>query len=121
MKAILIDPDNKTVREVETTGHLNDIYRLLDCHMVECPITYSNGDTIYVNEEAWMEFNEDEPAGGWMFNGFSYSILGKALIVGNNEEGESADVRTPVSVILNQIHWSSPKYMLTQGIAMGLV
>lgn len=121
MKAILIDPDNKTVREVETTGLLNDIYRLLDCSMVECPVTYPNGDTVYCNEEAWMEFKEDEPAAGWMFNGFSYSILGKALIVGNNEEGESAEVKTRLSVIVNQIHWSSPESMLKQGIAMGMV
>jgi hypothetical protein len=121
MKAILINPDTKEVTQVETTGQLKDIYRLLNCHMIEAPITYANRDVLYCNEEAWLEFNEDAPQAGWMFNGFEYGILGKSMIIGMDDEGNEADHKTNINVIINQIHWLSTGYMVRQGEAMGLV
>lgn len=50
MKGYLIDPFAKTVTEVETTGELNDIYRLTDCDIIEA-IYLPKGDHIYVDEE----------------------------------------------------------------------
>jgi hypothetical protein len=122
MKAILIDPINRQVSQVETTGDLKDIYKHLNCSMIECPVTYPNGDTIYCDEEAWLTFKEEEPAEGWMFNGFSYAILGKAMIIGTDmNTGESKDAVTTTKAIESQIHWVTGQGMLRQGIAMGLV
>jgi len=34
MKAILIDPNKQTIELVESTGKLDDIYRLTECRMI---------------------------------------------------------------------------------------
>ena len=50
MRAILIDPAARSVTEVETTAALDDLYRLLDCSIVE-RIRLGPRHNLWVDEE----------------------------------------------------------------------
>ena len=81
-KAILIDSVNKEVREVEVTGGLKNIYKLLDCTLIEAG-TYLGSDCIYVDEEGVIAGKE---------NGFTIDdqlFVGSGLLVGTDEQGNS--------------------------------
>jgi len=96
MKAILIDPFKKEIREVQTDGTLSNIYQLLDCNMIESPVEYDNRDILYCDEEAWLYQKENIPLAGFKKPGWSYPILGKALIIGTDDNGESTDCKSKV-------------------------
>lgn len=121
MRAILIDPETKTVTEVQIDGSLHDIYKVLDCNMIEAPVRYPNGDFMYCDEEYWLTYNPEEAPCGFMFPNWRYAILGKALIVGSDDEGNDVDcVSNPAEFEVN-IVWRSPSDMVKQGIRMGMV
>jgi hypothetical protein len=123
MKVILIDPNTKTIQPLDVKwpeNHLKEIYKLLTCSMIECPIDYENGDTMYCDEEAWITAARyrGRPLAGFMFPDWSYAILGKALIVGSNEEGEDVDCKSAPEDFSN-IRWRNHEQMTNQGIEHG--
>ena len=118
MKAILIDPIKKTIEEVEHTGDIDSIYKLLDCSMFETPIHYPNDDVMYCDESAWLHIKE--PYAGFEFPGWSYAILGKGLIVGTNNEGEDVDCKSSINDF-KTIIWKSQEEMKRQGYNMGMI
>ena len=121
MKALLIDSKARTITAVEQ-NNLKDIYRLLHCDMVEAPVNFANGDTMYCDEEAWLKVSgeKDEDLNGFMIPGWSYSILGNALIVGTGEEGEDLPCKSDPADF-NNIIWRNQAYMYAQGEMMGLI
>ena len=120
MKALLINSQTRTITEVSYTGKLDDAYRLLNCAMIEAPVSFSNGDTMYCDEEAWLNVSEDDDLHGFMLPGWSYSILGNALIVGTSDEGEDVACKSEVKDFANTI-WRDHAYMIRQGEAMGMI
>ena len=120
MKAILINPYNNTILEVEHDGNLKSIYKLLDCSMIEAPVHYDNNDTMYCNENAWLEVEVDSILAGFMFPDYSYAILGKALIVGTDDEGNDVECKSNISDFDNII-WKNDNQMRNQGLSMGLL
>jgi len=118
MKAILIDPQNKSVTEVTVGKGLAAIYKMLDCSMIEAPVNYPNGDVMYCGEEAWLTYEETDT--GFMFPEWSYAILGKALIVGTTPNGNDRDCKSKVSDFKNII-WKTETQMYLQGKRMGMV
>ena len=118
MKAILIDPYKKEITIVEYTGELKNLYDLLECATVEAPIRYDNGDIMYCDEEAWI-FPKDTYA-GFDFKGWSYAILGKALVVGSGDEGEDVTcISQPED--FKDICWRDDIYMKHMGERMGIL
>ena len=55
-----------------------------------------------------------------MLPGWSYSILGNALIVGTGEEGEDLPCKSDPADF-NNIIWRNQAYMYAQGEMMGLI
>lgn len=105
MRAILIDPVNFTITEVQLPDDpekLNDeIYRLLDCETFEVPLIRDNGDSLFIDEEGRLR--EDFTTRGffalvdWPYEPY---LCGKALLIGTNEEGESLDVESTVEEVI---------------------
>jgi hypothetical protein len=120
IKAILIDPEHKRIREVQIERGLKGLYDILDCQMVEIPIHYPNGDIIYCNEEAWLEVDPKDLLFGFEFPDWDYPILGKSLIVGSDDEGEDVDCRTK-SDDLKEIIWRDNAFMRHTGIKIGMI
>lgn len=107
MKAYLIDSVEKTVKEVEYNGGLEEMYKLMGCSMVSAPIVYSNEDTMFADDEGL--YNPDNVKGSFKMKNWSYPIVGKVLVVGANEMGESVDVKTPIEYFTNGIIWIGEK------------
>ncbi|HAH22482.1 MAG TPA: hypothetical protein DCL77_01730 [Prolixibacteraceae bacterium] len=125
MKTILIDPHALTISVLDLKADADDrtlpeIYRILDCTTVEVPINYPNRDGLYCDEEAWMNVGYDEKLAGFMFPGWSYPILGKALIVGTDLEGGDVDCLTDVATLFT-IKWVDDTQMRAWGRHVGVI
>ena len=118
MKALLIDPYERTIKEVKHAGDLKSLYELLDCSMVEAPIDYPNGDTLYCDEEGWVYPREF--LAGFMFPDWDYPILGKALIVGSDEDGRDVGCLSDVDDFKNII-WKNHNEMMKHGERIGML
>jgi hypothetical protein len=97
MKAIRIDSNSGKVEQVETTGKLPDIYRLLGCKYIEAvrPSILVGADILYVDEEGLLH-------GENLFfkiDGFPQPIAGNGLILGTDEEGDNNDCETSVGIV----------------------
>jgi hypothetical protein len=119
MKAILIDPVTRTIKEVDHTGDLKSIYGHLECSTFEAPVTLNNGDIMYCDEEAWCR-SKDGPYAGFMFLKWEYAILGKGLIVGTGTEGEDLPCKSNPDDF-KDIIWKDDAEMTKQGLMSGLI
>lgn len=101
MRAILINPELKQVTEIEVGGDYKEIYKVISCDTFSCPVTYDNNDCLYCDDEGLFKPQK----GGIIMKNWYYPILGKILILGTNEDGESADAKTDIRFFENQITW----------------
>lgn len=101
MKAIKIDVANKKVSQVNI-GNYKEIYGQIGngCNLFCCPVQWENNDVLYADDEALLK---DELEGCFMMPDFNYPIVGNAIILGTNEEGESVDVKTKISELQEKI------------------
>lgn len=101
MKLIKIDPQAKTVETVETTGNLAEMYRILNCRMIDVCARQDNGDALTVDDEAL--YLEPQPA-AFFFKGYG-PIHGVALLAGCDDEGETDEPITTVEQATRAIEW----------------
>lgn len=96
MKAILIDPFNVSVTEVEHNGDYKHIYTLLSHpeHPVTCftVVGIENDDAIYVDDEGLFK----EPKHFFIWNTYPQPLAGRGLILGTNADGDS---KSPVITV----------------------
>lgn len=94
MRAILIDPFDESVTEVEYDGDYKNIYKLLSHpeHHVDCfTVVYlENGDGIFVDDEGLFK----DPKHFFTYTGYDQPIAGKGLVLGTDEEGNSVSPKT---------------------------
>ena len=103
MKALFIDPTDQTIRTISYDGDYKSIYRMLDCRTFECVYPFNNEDTLFIDEEGLLKesnfaFNirADNPQ-------FSQTIMGKALVLGTDAEGESVECQTTLEDLKSRI------------------
>ena len=104
-KCILVDVVNQTVSE-STIGDYEDIYRLIGngCELFCIPIEFENGDSLFSDDEGLLH---EEVHGCFMLNGWTIPLVGNAVILGSDEEGDSVDCLTTVEEIQSQIKFYS--------------
>lgn len=97
MRAIKIDVIEQTVTEINTINDWRGIAPEIGngCEYFCCPVTLENEDTIYADDEALMR----EIVGGFMMPNFAYPIVGNAIILGTDDEGESVDAKSTLEEI----------------------
>ena len=87
MRSILIAPDladkGLLVQVLECTGELQDIYKKLDCHLIDS-IRLNDTETMYVDDEGLM--NKDY---FFQIGGYPHPIAGRGLILGLTPQGEN--------------------------------
>lgn len=93
MYGYLINPETRTITEVQHDGSLEEIYALLDCNMIEAaPINSQTESSVYVDEEGLYRLNGDEPVAAFQFIGGHQPMIGKALVIGPpDDEGKSTE------------------------------
>ena len=103
MKAILIEVDNKEIREVENDGTLDFIYFNLACRTFDV-VRIDDVNSIFVDDEGLLRQNQlyfEYSASGRVFQ-----LAGNGLILGVDDEGNSIsptltieDVKSKVSFL----------------------
>lgn len=111
MRTLLINEQNQTVTEFNLNKGLKNIYAVLECETIEAPgvSNLKERDIFYCDEEALLK--QSKIKGGFMFPGWSYPIVGKALVVGTDDEGEDIDCTTNPEDLSNII-WISREHAL---------
>lgn len=97
MRAILIDPENKEVREVEIVGDLGSWYRAIDCTCVCMSYDFENGDSLVMDDEGALAPNHY-----WSMPGLQ-PLAGKALVVGVSDYGDSAPCKSSLDWIRSKV------------------
>jgi hypothetical protein len=105
MKALFIDPTDETIRFISYDGDYKSIYRILGCRTFEAVYPFDNGDTLWIDEEGLLKdsnfaFNirADNPK-------FNQTIMGKALVLGTDAEGESIECKTTLEDLKSKINF----------------
>jgi hypothetical protein len=106
MRLLKIDPQAQTVEAVETTGTLHDMYRLIDCRMIDVCARQDNGDSLTVDDEAL--YVEPQPA-AFSFNGYG-PVHGVALLTGTDEEGGTEEPAMTLEEAIGCITWLGDIY-----------
>jgi hypothetical protein len=95
MKAILINPELKQVSQIEIGSDYREIYAAIECNIFSAPVTFENEDTLYCDDEGLFKRQK----GGTLMKDWNYPILGKMIIIGSDDEGESVDCKSTVEEI----------------------
>ena len=106
-KALLIDVVTKTITEVQV-GHYSDIYKHIgnDCGTFAVPVEFENGDSIFVDDESLLK----EVHGGFLMKDFKYPLCGNAVILGQDEEGESTNYKSNIEEIKRGVIFVTKEY-----------
>jgi hypothetical protein len=102
MKILKIDVVAKTVTEIEIENNLADIYSAIGngCNLFCVPVTFDNGDALYADDEALLQENVQ---GAFIMDDWESPIVGNALIVGTDSEGDSISCKTTVNDLFSKI------------------
>lgn len=117
MRAILIDPFEKEVREIDWSGKYHDISNILDCQYFDVAyIGSDDGDVIYVDDEGLFREKGQEY---FAFAGHPHPLAGYGLLVGTDAEGEtvapkmSIDWVTTKTFFLGDMGGNPPRPQIT--------
>jgi hypothetical protein len=90
MQAILINPFDKTVEEIEYSGDWKDISSLLECDLFTTVYFNETTDSVFVDDEGL--YVEDQAF--FTFGDCPQPLAGRGLILGCNDDGDSVDCET---------------------------
>ena len=105
MRAILINPQQESIRHISYDGDYKSIYRIIQCTTFEAVYPFDNGDTLWIDEEGLLRESN------FAFNiradnaKFNQTIMGSALILGTDAEGESIECKSNLDDIKNRINF----------------
>ncbi len=98
MRAILVNPYNKTIKEAVYTGDFREIYDLIGCRTFDV-VYMGGGHDMYVDDEGLLKSNQR------FFRFEDRNLAGAALILKHNDEGESTDADIPLEDVIESIEW----------------
>ena len=105
MRAYLIDPINKEISVVDYNGDYQMINELINSQRgFDAVYGFRNQDTLFVDDEGLLrkenhgfEFTYD--------NGHTQPLMGKALVLGTDAEGESVAVKSTLEEVASKVNW----------------
>ena len=100
MRAILINPIDHTVTEVEHNGDYRQIYEFIDARLFDVARINEHGDGIYVDDEGL--FNSVDL---FHLQGYPEPLAGKGLVLGCDEEGNSTAPTVTADWVRENITW----------------
>jgi hypothetical protein len=108
MKAILIDPIERKVTEVDHDGDYKQICKLIDCQTFTA--VYIDGppgdedsgrNAIFIDDEGLL----NDPRYFFMWRGYPQPLAGKGLILGANEEADSCSTNWTVEQVTAMVQY----------------
>ncbi len=98
MKGILIDVENKEVKEVEVDKKniLDSMYKHIGCQLVD-RVGLNRSDDLWVDDEGLLTVNEDSKF--FSFRGYPSPLVGNGLILGHDGMGESIEPKITIEEV----------------------
>ena len=105
MRALLIDPWTRTIREVEVEDDYRDIYKWLsrpDSKVRTFCLGghWRNGDALYVDDEGLFK------GGNRIFHVNGHNLSGMGLVLGSDHYGESVDAKISLHDMKSSVFWT---------------
>lgn len=102
-KVIKIDVVTKSVYHVELGKDYQEIYGQIGngCTTFCCPLNFENEDFMFADDESLLRM--EDIIGGFYMSHWNTPIIGNALIIGSDDEGNSVDAKTTIEEIQSQI------------------
>lgn len=101
MRAILINPEKKEITEIQIGDDYKEIYKVIDCECFSAPVIYDNNDALYCDDEGLFVPQK----GGIIMTDWNYPILGKMLILGTDNDGNSTNAKSNIEFFTDNITW----------------
>ena len=101
MRAILIDPEAKTITEVQYDGNYKSIYKLIDCETFTF-VGIDGENVIFVDDEGLFK----EPKHFFIWKGYPQPLSGKGLILDTDDEGDSIATDLPIDYVKSQVKFT---------------
>jgi len=105
---LLIDPEAKTVTQVDFHGSTPEIYKHLMCNTFEL-VTLPFSDALLLDEGGLFR----EPFHCFKLLGFSERFTGRGLVVGTTSDGEFTDPQITQELIDSLISWYDTRFTAT--------
>lgn len=83
-KGFLIDPENRTITQVEYNGDYKQIYKFIKCETFTV-VRLDEKNTIFVDDEGLLH----DPRYFFKLKGYDQPLANRGLILGVDHEGES--------------------------------
>jgi len=102
MEAIKINSEERKIEIIEINNWKQIAPAIGNgCTIFACPVSFENGDTIYIDDEGL--YNNFE--GGFIMEDWYCPLVGNAIILGTDYEGESIDAQSTIEEIEKSIKW----------------
>ena len=106
MRAILINPYNRTVTEIDLSPGLDNIYKAMSTEevivdMIEVGVAFRNSDVMYVDERGALK----QESKAFRMKDTSQVLFGTGLVVGTDDDGNDVDCLCAIED--DQIGWIS--------------
>jgi len=106
MKAILINPKEQTIKEVEYKGDFKEIYSLVDCNTFDC-VYLDNVEVLYVDDEGLYVTDNR------FFSINSRVLAGNGLLLGSDAEGETIGTGLTLQMVKDMVEWMPVEHVET--------
>ncbi len=103
MRAILIDPFAETITEIDYSGDYRDIYKLIrieDRPFIILQIAYH--ENMFLDDEGLYQPGQRF----FRFAGYAGTLAGCGLIIGEDEDGESAATELPLAWVEQKVSFT---------------
>jgi hypothetical protein len=105
-RAILIDPEARNVRELESTLSFAEMHELIGAETLDnfglAAFEGGHKDSGWVDDGGLMR---GEPIHAFLLPTAKDPIAGKCLIIGANHLGETASCRMPIAILRQDVTW----------------
>lgn len=101
MKAYLIDPQEREIRQVDYDGDYKSIYRLLDIDTFTAVELNDKRDVVYVDDEGLLK----DPVYFFTVEGYGQPLAGKGLVLGTDGEGETVEPTLSLETLTQMVGW----------------
>jgi len=106
MRAILIDPFQQTVTDVDYSGDYKQIYQLIEADLFTCVTFNQAGDAVFIDDEGLFKDSDEQR----YFvltddNGNSQLLAGRGLVLGLDASGESISPTVTLEQVQAKVYW----------------
>lgn len=103
MKSYLINPEARTINEVEYDGDYHSIYGFIGADTFDV-VGIEKGDGIYVDDEGLLK----GPSHFFHVRGMATPLAGNGLVLGSNDDGESIEPKITLETLRERVRWATP-------------